>query len=333
MKIASRDTVHSWSAVAPSLVFVALILGACTPAASTATCVPGRTESCACLGGATGVQVCTDDSRFAPCQCPGDDAAVGVDAFISDGSIVEMDGSSEDASHSDDAAVADAGSDAGGADAGRIHGHAVIIGNNVIRGDESWDRLFANAIFLTERTGDIRVLEYTQYSAGSGWEMHPRDVMDAEATARGRVLTRTELTSAPDLTTALASADVFFVPGQVYADEAIMNGIASFWHAPLVSFVDAGGVVVVVGADSGGHGGFEFHILDDPGLFGFGGGRMFVSMTSVISIVDTTDPLAAGVLTPFPEGLDFGECFPGSSRGTLVARSDALCPMVRHLVR
>ena len=38
------------------------------------TCVPQRSEACACLGGMTGVQTCLDDGTFAPCDCPESEA-------------------------------------------------------------------------------------------------------------------------------------------------------------------------------------------------------------------------------------------------------------------
>jgi hypothetical protein len=51
-----------------------------------ALCVPGRTESCACTGGRTGVQTCGDDGRFGVCACdpapdvgPSPDAADDID--------------------------------------------------------------------------------------------------------------------------------------------------------------------------------------------------------------------------------------------------------------
>ncbi len=319
----------------------ALTCAACTSAPTISTCVPGHTESCACPGGILGVQECDADGHFAACQCPAaDDAATGVDASSDTDGGMETDGSiALDGAADPDgatAADADAPADAAAADAATIHGHVVLMGSNLGRAEDSWDRLFANAIFLSERSGDLRVLEYTQYSAGSGWEDHPRAVMDDAATSRGRTLVRTALTSAPGLAGALATADVLFVPVQPYADDATMRGVASFWHDPIVSFVDSGGVVVVAGAELGSNGGFEFRVVEAADLFVFGvGGSRLPSETVPIAIVDASDPVAAGVLSTFPTGLDRGQCFPSSARGNLVARTadSALCPVVRHLVR
>jgi hypothetical protein len=57
-----------------------------------ASCVPGRSEVCACPGGAEGVQVCEDDGTYADCACPPvDDAGAGEDdagaAACADGDV------------------------------------------------------------------------------------------------------------------------------------------------------------------------------------------------------------------------------------------------------
>ncbi len=49
------------------------------PDAGPSGCVPGRVESCACLGGSAGVQVCLADRTYGACECPGTpDAASDV---------------------------------------------------------------------------------------------------------------------------------------------------------------------------------------------------------------------------------------------------------------
>lgn len=54
-------------AVIVALGSVWLGLGGCSGGAS--TCVEGATQSCACAGGASGVQVCTSEGRFGECVC------------------------------------------------------------------------------------------------------------------------------------------------------------------------------------------------------------------------------------------------------------------------
>jgi hypothetical protein len=232
----------------------------------------------------------------------------------------------------------DAGADAP-SDAGRIRGHLVLFGSGIWMVDDGFDRMFANAMFLSERPGDLDVVEYTEYGgSGSGWELHARQVMDDEAVARGRTLNRSTLTSASGLATALASADVLFVPVQS-ADEGTMRTIGMFWHDDLVSFLAAGGVVVVLSWPGLASNSYEYRLVDASDLFVFGPGGASGSFASspptVVALADTTDPIAAGVATPWAVNGSYIRCFPMSARGTVVVRtSDAtLCPIVRHLVR
>jgi len=161
--------------------------------------------------------------------------------------------------------------------------------------------------------------------------------MDAAAVARGRTLTRTSLASSSGLAAALGSTDVLFVPRQ-NTDEATMTTVASFWHDPLVAFVAAGGVVVVLtGGAVWSLYGYEWRIVAAPDLFSLPAAAWLGGLTNpvIVEIVDATDPIAAGVLSPFPTLAGTAACFPGSSGGRLVARTAGtmLCPVVRHLVR
>ncbi|MFU8806396.1 MAG: RCC1 domain-containing protein, partial [Bradymonadaceae bacterium] len=52
------------------LITFALVLVACgKEESSQAGCISGQTTSCACPGGLTGVQACTDDGRYGACEC------------------------------------------------------------------------------------------------------------------------------------------------------------------------------------------------------------------------------------------------------------------------
>lgn len=54
--------------------------------AETSRCVPGASASCACPGGATGAQVCRDDSTYGPCRCV-DTNEEPADAGITDAGV------------------------------------------------------------------------------------------------------------------------------------------------------------------------------------------------------------------------------------------------------
>src|SRR5687768_18130604 len=52
------------------LSFLLATAAGCGDDSAVSTCVPGATASCACLGGAAGVQECLDDGTFGECRCP-----------------------------------------------------------------------------------------------------------------------------------------------------------------------------------------------------------------------------------------------------------------------
>ena len=50
-------------------VFEVIGVFGCSRSTPSATCVPGATEECACIGGRNGAQTCLHDGTFGPCQC------------------------------------------------------------------------------------------------------------------------------------------------------------------------------------------------------------------------------------------------------------------------
>jgi hypothetical protein len=316
------------------VVTFAMLIGACGAEPTTATCVPGRTEACACVDGTMGAQECTEDGRFGECRCAEPpDSGLPVDAGTThDSGGPAVDGGRDDGGVRDE----DASVPTDGGTAPR--GHAVLIGHNYQQPHDELDRILANALFLSERAGaTLRVLEYTEYSEGSGLQDHARSVIDSAGTGRGRSVTRTSLTTAAGLTTALATADVLFVPLQPYSNEAQMRTVAGFWREPMSAFLDAGGVVVVATSGTGTGSGYEWVLLDAADLFSLSGGRSQMCCTPapiVLEIPMPSLPIAAGVLTPFSAERNNTSLFPSSARGTVVVRTaDTLVPVVRHLVR
>ncbi len=84
-----------------------LLVAACGSAESSsrsaATCIAGRSNDCACGGGATGVQVCQPDGRFGTCVCRDGGARLDVPTAVTP----------------DDAAIADVPVEGGAADIAR----------------------------------------------------------------------------------------------------------------------------------------------------------------------------------------------------------------------
>jgi hypothetical protein len=305
-------------------------LGACsTPSAA---CTAGRVETCPCAGGGSGAQTCGTDGTFGACVCPGadsgtiEDAAVGIDAALA------IDAAAIDSG-------ADASADAASDDAGSaVHGHVVLIGHHPGSPNDSVDRLVTNSVFLTA-ADPIRVLEYTEF-APSVNQAHLNAVIDAEAASRSRAVDHAELAAATGLTAALATTDVFIVPVQ-NTSEGTMMTTAGFWHDALIDFVEGGGVVVVFtaaisGCSTPGISGYEWRLVEAPDLFSFTDARRcFPSVPTVeLEIVDATDPVGAGVISPYAYDAQFTSAFSGAG-GQLVGRTHdaSLFPVVRHLVR
>ena len=70
---------------------------------STASCVPNETKACLCADGRSGVQQCTDQGVYTPCECLGDELDVGYpEADTSEADTSEADASEPDAGHFDE---------------------------------------------------------------------------------------------------------------------------------------------------------------------------------------------------------------------------------------
>lgn len=84
-----------------SLALMGALLTGCPGGVS--TCVPGTTQACLCVGGASGVQECAADGTFDTCECAGTDAGVDAPAPTDGGptDAGELDAGGTDAGESD----------------------------------------------------------------------------------------------------------------------------------------------------------------------------------------------------------------------------------------
>jgi hypothetical protein len=267
------------------------------------------------------------------CDTPELDAGGGTDAASIADTGTALDAASDpDASATPDAFV--------GPDAGAVPGHAVMIGFDGNGANDSIDAMIANAVFLSERppSGDLRILEYVQYSS-PGLELNLHATIAAAASARGRTVAYAELASpgAATLTSGLATADVLLVRPQNLSPGAFAT-VGPEWHDPVIAFLDAGGVVVILmnENESSGAPHDEWRLAAGAGLF-----EALSDPTAtqgvMFEIATPSDPVAAGVLSPFA---DRGVCLNMMTGGTPVARTSStsgvaplFCPVVRHLVR
>lgn len=322
------------NAMRMTLVAVAVTLtsSAVIGCASTSACTPGRVETCPCLGGGAGVQTCTTAGTFGACECAATDA--GVDAASAqdsgrDGGPVES-----DAGPGDDASLDDADTDAGPVD---LTGHIVLMGNYPHGfADDAMDTILGSTVLLSERSGELRVLEYVQYSEGFD-RTRIRTMIQSRAAAAGRTTTHRELTNAFSLGAEIADTDVLMVYAQITAEPEVMQAIADGWHDLLVDFVDDGGVVVVMAPDVGtmpGANGAEARIVSGTGLLSIPIINAMPLMDRRLEVSAVDSPLVTGVVSPFEPTNNNTRCFPSSAGGTVVVRrAPDLCPVVRHLAR
>jgi hypothetical protein len=321
------DTRYALAAFALSLT----ALG--TGCSTTSSCIPGRTEECPCRGGSTGTQTCGSDGTFGTCSCGGTDAGTdaGIDATTSTDGGGEDVTATPDTPESADVGSPDAPPDLDAPAEGGT-GHLVLIGQYPTMGDDGIDRMIVNSVFLSERTGTLDVLVYTQYAGDPGFHTHPRDVITDAGDVLGRPVVLHDLDNAFDLAATLPTMDVLFVPMQLSIERAGMRAIADGWHDTLVEFLEGGGVVLVMTGATGVSGsamGAEALVASGEDLF------LVPSFTSrptlTLETVTPAGPVAAGVISPLVP-TSGTVCFDGSSGGVVVARSvTELCPVVRHL--
>ena len=325
-----------------------LWLAGCGNSTTAPICVPGRVESCPCPTGGAGAQECLANGTFGACVCLAIDAGavadVGLDASTQvDGGVLEdaapLDAAIEDGSANDDAAPVDAATDA----AVPIHGHAVLFGWSGLAADDALDREILNAVFLTERGGPIEVLDYIEHSDfGGGWDTQGRvhALVDAEAHGRGRTVSYRDLTRSTSLEAMLPTASVLFIYPQPHTNWVELGNVGAAWHDAIDAYLDAGGVVIVLTSRDVHE---EWRLVSGAGLFNSLGDATG-SGSANTEIVMPLDPVAAGVISPYPAPVGDGiHCFPGLSGGVLVARTTndgpspqplpTLCPTLRHLAR
>lgn len=74
-----RAATTKWLGAIPAVLAAIVAVAATACSASTATCVPGSTQACLCVGGGSGVQACTGAGTFGACDCGATDGGSAVD--------------------------------------------------------------------------------------------------------------------------------------------------------------------------------------------------------------------------------------------------------------
>ncbi|NOY93578.1 MAG: hypothetical protein GXP55_20530 [Deltaproteobacteria bacterium] len=168
-------------------------------------------------------------------------------------------------------------------------GHLVVVGHDYRNARRDMNRLVGNGVFLAPGA-PVRVLVYEGDSRASSLTGVDRAI-DQTAVARGRTWTRS-VASLGEVPLLLADADVFVVPSQQDAPDAALVKAGEQWGRALRSFLERGGVVVLMDGGSMVNAG-TWQILDVAGLFS-ASGIVDVSLAN-LSVVARTDGVALGM--------------------------------------
>jgi len=141
-------------------------------------------------------------------------------------------------------------------------GHIVVIGHDYVTRRVGMSRIAGNAIFLGSGN-PVRVLAYEGTASGPSIS-GTNAAISQVATARGRPWLRTTALAA-EVPLRLASSDVFLLYAQGGADDAALRSLGVMWSVALRTFLQRGGVVVVL--ETVGESGGTWQVLEAAGLF------------------------------------------------------------------
>jgi len=168
-------------------------------------------------------------------------------------------------------------------------GRAIVIGHDYLRNRPAMNRILGNAVFLWP-VNPVRLLVY-EGSANAAAIAGADTAIAQVSNATGRHAVRTAA-SAAEVPALLATTDVFLIYGQELADDATLGQLGSDWSAALLSFMSAGGTVVLLDAVYAGNNG-TCQILAQPSLFQLT--RAASSTGDVCTVVARGDALTTGL--------------------------------------
>lgn len=168
-------------------------------------------------------------------------------------------------------------------------GHLIVLGHDYRNARRDMNRLVGNGVFLAPGA-PVRVLVYEGASRASSLTGVDRAI-DQVATARGRTWSRSVATLG-DVPLLLSDADVFVIPSQQDASDAELMKAGEQWSRALRSFLERGGVVVLMDGGAMVNAG-TWQILDVAGLFA-ATGIVDVSLAN-LAVVARTDGIALGM--------------------------------------
>ncbi|MEO0322126.1 MAG: hypothetical protein AAF447_04170 [Myxococcota bacterium] len=206
-------------------------------------------------------------------------------------------------------------------------GQAVLIGHDYFTSTTDQNRVVGNAVLLTNATGTIDILQYTEFSDNTpgGEAANTRSAIDATVIAAGQTTRYTTLTNFRNLATSLVGLDVLLVHEQEDAGFQAVT-VSTAWRRPLLDFLDRGGIVIVCSSLRD-----EWQILNGAGLFTITGDALVPSGAPALTVAAPGDPLLTGVTAYAPS--EQTTSFAGSSGGTAVLETSTGAPVVRRLER
>jgi len=113
------------------------------------------------------------------------------------------------------------------------------------------------------------ILVYTQF-ADTRTDQEYENTMSAIDNTYGTDYLQTNLTDYNDLNTALPGKDILLIPEQELANITEMKTIGTLWASTLTTFVDNGGVVVMLDYGNSSAPGLGLHLYNQSGLMQFG---------------------------------------------------------------
>ena len=151
---------------------------------------------------------------------------------------------------------------------------------------------FITTALLPAPTVEPRILFFSQFADNT---REANNTLQAVNSTHGTSYTWTNLTSYTDLVSELPNHDILLIPEQELIYQENITDIATAWQTPLNTFLSQGGIIIVLTFFSVNFGPVAAaHILNDTGLMSFQGSTPVTG--SPITIHDTTDPLADGVV-------------------------------------
>ncbi|MEM1413245.1 MAG: hypothetical protein AAGH15_00005 [Myxococcota bacterium] len=193
-----------------------------------------------------------------------------------------------------------------------LRGQAVLVGHDYFASSVSQDRVVGNAVLLTDVTGTIDILEYTEFAdtTPGGEAENTRGAIDRTVTAAGQSTRYTALTNFRNLATSLTGRDVLLVHEQEQGAFPAVT-VRDAWRTTLFDFLDRGGIVVVIASSRD-----EWQIVNLPGLFTVTSDAPVPATPPNLVIAAPGDPLLAGVAAYVPGNATTS--LPGATGGTTV---------------